>query len=58
LREAQIAVKEITEDRYLSNILKECLKEKMPVPHYLKISEMTISEMLQNTSSVEKLAEI
>ena len=54
LREAQISIKEITENRFLTSILKEHLRKTMPPAYYIQVAGMTISEMIQRIPEMWK----
>ena len=54
IREAQLIVSEITENHFLSNLMKEILRNCMPSAYYLKIVEMNIVEMLQKIREIWK----
>jgi len=47
LREAQISLKEIMKNMFLSNIHKEHMRKTMSPACYIQVSGMTISEMIQ-----------
>ena len=46
IQEAQLTVGEITENQFLSNPMKEILRNNMPRAYYLKIAGMNIAEIL------------
>jgi len=54
IREAQLTVGEITENQFLSNLMKEILRNCMPSAYYLKIVGMNIAEMLQKIPEIWK----
>jgi len=54
IREAQLTVGEITENQFLSNLLKQILRNCMPRAYYLKIAGMNIAEMLQKIPEIWK----
>jgi len=54
LREAQMPIQEITENRFLTNILKEHLRKTMPPAYYIQVAGMTISEMIQRIPEMWK----
>jgi len=47
IQESQLSVDEVTEDQFLSNLIKDILRNKMPKAYYVKIAEMNIAEMLR-----------
>jgi len=54
IREAQLTVGETTENQFLSNLMKEILRNDMPSAYYLKIAGMNIVEMLQKIPEIWK----
>jgi len=54
IREAQLTITEITENQFLSNIVKETLRNSMPNVYYLKIADMEVFEMLQKIPEIWK----
>jgi len=54
IREAQLTVVEITENQFLSNLMKEILRSNMPSAYYMKIAGMNIVEMLQKIPEIWK----
>ena len=52
IREAQLTVGEITENQFLSNLMKEILRSNMPSAYYVKIAGMNIVEMLQKIPEI------
>ena len=42
IREAQLTVGEITENQFLSNLMKEILRNHMPSGYYMKIAGMIL----------------
>jgi len=54
LREAQLTIGEITETQFLSDLMKEILRNCMPSTYYLKIAGMNIAEMLQKITDIWK----
>jgi len=52
--EDQLTVGETTENQFLSNLMKEILRNNMPVAYYLKIAGMNIAEMLQKIPEIWK----
>jgi len=43
IREAQLTISEITENQFLSNLMKEIFRNNMPSAYYLKTVEMNIA---------------
>jgi len=54
IREAQLTIVEITENKVLSNLMKEILRNCMPSAYCLKIAGMNIAEMLQKIPEIWK----
>ena len=54
IREAQLTITEINENQFLSNIVKETLRNSMPNDYYLKIADMEVFEMLQKIPEIWK----
>ena len=54
IREAQLTIGEITENQFLSNLMKETLRNCMPSAYYVKIAGMNIAEMLQKIPEIWK----
>jgi len=54
IQEAQITVGELTENQFLSNLMKDILRNNMPRAYYVKIAEMNIAEMLQKIPEIWK----
>jgi len=54
IREAQLTVGEITENQFLSNLMKEILRSNMPSAYYVKTAGMNIAEILQKIPEIWK----
>ena len=54
IREAQLTITEITENQFLSNIVKETLRNSMLNVCYLTIADMKVFEMLQKIPEIWK----
>jgi len=54
IRKAQLTVGEITENQFLSNLMKEILRNNMPSAYYLKIAGMNIAVLLQKIPEIWK----
>jgi len=54
IQEAQLTVSELTENQFLSNLMKGILRNNMPRAYYVKIAEMNIAEMLQKIPEIWK----
>ena len=54
IREAQLTISDITENQFLSNLMKEILRNHTPSAYYLKIAGMNIAEMLQKIPEIWK----
>jgi len=49
-----LTVGELTENQFLSNLMKDILRNNMPRAYYVKIAEMNIAEMLQKLPEIWK----
>jgi len=54
IQEAHVTVGELTESQFLSNLMKDILRNNMPRAYYVKIAEMNIAEMLQKMPEIWK----
>jgi len=54
IQEGQLTVGELTENQFLSNLMKDILRNSMPRAYYVKIAEMNIAEMLQKILEIWK----
>jgi len=54
IQEVQLTVDEVTKNRFISNLVKEILRNKMPTAYYVQIAEMNIAEMLQKIPEIWK----
>ena len=52
IQEAQLTVGELTENQFLSNLMKDILRNNMPRAYYVKLAE--IAEMLQKIPEIWK----
>jgi len=51
-QEAQLTVDEVTKNQFVSNLIKDILRNKMPKAYYVKIAEMNIAETLQKIREI------
>jgi len=54
IQEAQLTADEVTKKQFISNLVKDILRNKMPTAYYVKIAEMNIAEMLQKILEIWK----
>jgi len=54
IHEAQLTIGELTENQFLSNLMKDILRNNMPRAYFVKIAEMNIVEMLQKIPEIWK----
>jgi len=54
IHEALLTVDEITKNQFISLLVKEILRNKMPTTYYVPIAEMSIAEMLQKIPKIWK----
>jgi len=54
IQEAQLTVDEVTKNLFVSNLIKDILRNKMPKAYYVKIAEMNIAEMLRKILDIWK----
>jgi len=54
IQEAQLTVDEVTKNQFVSNLIKDILRNKMSKAYYVKIAEMNIAEMLQKIPEIWK----
>jgi len=52
IQEAQLTIREITKNQFLSNLKKEILRHHMPSAYYVKVVGMNIKEMLQKIPEI------
>jgi len=54
IQEVQLTVGELTENQFLSNLMKDILRNNMSRAYYVKIAGMNIAEMLENIPEIWK----
>ena len=45
IQEAQFTVEEVTKEQFMSKLIEEILRDKMPTAYYVQIDEMNIADM-------------